>query len=1037
MTQAETRAVEAGDSVGATRPSSVLVILVAKDGASWLRHCLVALSRQTHTRLGVLAVDNGSGDGSGALLEQALGRERVIRLDQVVGFPTAVGAALRSDLASEADFVLFLHDDTLLAPDAIVRMVEAAARVDGTGIVGGKVLDWDDPGLLLEIGMSSDRFGYPYSPLEEGEIDQGQYDRVREVMFVSSCAMLVSRGTWERIGLPDERLDTSFEDLDFCWRARMAGFRVLMTPLAEVRHRNAGERGERPGSSEAHAKVRYRRERAALASLLKNYGPVSLLWVLPLYAVQGFVRLAALTASRRFGDAYQIIAAWGWNILHAPGTVARRFRAQRTRRVPDREIRRYMAPAGDRLRRWAASARQALLPGAGERDLGDDDDAEPAPRMPVRAQLGRLALAHPVAAAWVLGALLAAVAYRNLLGASPLAGGAIQAFPASPSDLVRELGSGLRHTGLGGAQAASPALGILGAAGALTFGSPPLLQKILLLGLPGLAAATCYRAVRAAVGRGAPAVIAGAAYALSAIVLWSLSEGRIPALLFLAGLPWIAVKVRAAFDAAPPPSVRWVASTGLGLAVLVSFSPGAALAFLLVAVWSLVLGPGLARGRGALLVAAALALAALLAFPVTAGVIGSRGGLLAERIGAPGFAGILRLSVGPGPGSWMPALYLPMGAALSLLFVARSHRRAAAWAVLSAMSALYLAWLAAGGYLPTWLANPVAFVGVAAFGFSMLVGLGLASLAAGVEREAFGHRQLGGAVLIAVLAVGLLAQVVQAGNGGWRIGGPERLPLTYPLVGQPGAAGYRILWLGPWSGTHLPAPAGPAAGRVAAGGASVSFALTLPSGGTILDVGRGATGPGYGALRQALGDVLAGDTRHGGALLSPFGIRFVVAGAGGLPPGAMARLSAQLDLDRLPAGDLTVFRNPGAAPLASIVPEEEWFDASRRRTFESAASLPAPSGARPVTPNEPVASLDGLLLLSQQFDARWHLRTTTGGDRESPERAFGWAVGFPVRASDGDIRVTFGGQAARDVELALLGLLWAAVLWVTRRPSGG
>jgi hypothetical protein len=345
--------------------------------------------------------------------------------------------------------------------------------------------------------------------------------------------------------------------------------------------------------------------------------------------------------------------------------------------------------------------------------------------------------------------------------------------------------------------------------------------------------------------------------------------------------------------------------------------------------------------------------------------------------------------------------------------------------------------LAAGGYLPASLANPVAFVAVAAFGCSMLVGLGLASLAAGVEREAFGHRQLGGAVLVAVLAVGLLAQVGEAANGGWRIGGPERLPLTYPLVGQPGAAGYRILWLGPWSGRDLPAPAGPAVGRIAAGGASVSFALTLPSGGTILDVARGAGGPGYDALRQALGDVLAGDTRHGGALLSPFGIRFVVAGVGGLPAGAMARLSAQLDLDRLPAGDLAVFRNPAAAPLASVVPEKEWLGAARRRTFESAASLPAPSGARSISPDGPVQSLDGLLFLSQQFDPRWRLRTTTGGDRGPPERAFGWADGFPVRASDGDVRVTLGGQAARDVETGLLALLWAAALWVTRKPSGG
>src|SRR5919198_2905294 len=209
MTQAETSTVEASGSVAAIRPSSVLVILVAKDGAGWLRQCLVALSRQTHARLGVVAVDSGSSDGSGDILQQALGSDRVIRFDHPVPFSRAADVGLHSELAGEADYVLFMHDDVLLGPGAIARMVEAAERVEGTGIVGGKVLDWQEPGLLREIGLSSDRFGYPSTPLEDGEIDQGQYDRVREVMFVSSCAMLVSKAVWNRIGVPDERLETS------------------------------------------------------------------------------------------------------------------------------------------------------------------------------------------------------------------------------------------------------------------------------------------------------------------------------------------------------------------------------------------------------------------------------------------------------------------------------------------------------------------------------------------------------------------------------------------------------------------------------------------------------------------------------------------------------------------------------------------------------------------------------------------------------------------------------------------------------------
>src|SRR5207302_4118645 len=107
---------------------------------------------------------------------------------------------------------------------------------------------------------------------------------------------------------------------------------------------------------------RYERERMALASMLKNYGLLSLLWILPLYLGLGLVRVALLVASRRLDDAFQVVGAWGWNLAHLPGTVRRRRRVQATRAIPDRSVRRTMAPAWIRMRAWGMSAIQGLVP---------------------------------------------------------------------------------------------------------------------------------------------------------------------------------------------------------------------------------------------------------------------------------------------------------------------------------------------------------------------------------------------------------------------------------------------------------------------------------------------------------------------------------------------------------------------------------------------------------------------------------------------------------------------------------------------------
>jgi GT2 family glycosyltransferase len=1014
---------------------SVLVVLVVKDGARWLRHSLLGLSRQTHRRLGVLAVDNASSDGSGSLLEQALGAGRVIRLQENLGFAGAVKEALGSPMAADADYVMLMHDDTVLAPDAIARLVDAAERIEGAGVVGPKVLDWEQPRLLRDIGMSTDRFGSPYSPLEEGEIDQGQYDRIREVLFVSSCAMLVAKRVWNRIGPPDERYFTHDEDLDFCWRARLAGFRILVTPIAEARHRGATLRAERPGSP-PDSLLRYHRERSSLASILKNYGLRSLVWVLPSYATAGFMRLLLYVVGRRFEDAGQVLAAWGWNIAHLPGTIRRRRRAQAVREVPDRDVRRFMAPAGDRLRRLAGAVRQALFPARTEGAL--EPEEEEAPKVAFRVNLARFAAAHPVASAWVLAALVATVAYRNILWAPTLAGGALPAFPESAFDFFRELGSGLQHTALGGTQQASPALGFLGLGSILTLGSPALLQKVLLVVLPGVAGAGCYRAIRSLTEGKLPAVIGAAAFALSPLVLWSISEGRISALVFLAGLPWLAAKVIDGFrEEARPRRGRWIVGFALGLATLVAFYPGAALAAALLIGVSWLLPPlGAGRLRGGGLALAGVTTAALLAFPVALALARGRGSGLADVVGSPSVASVIRLSLAPGPGAWVVAFAIPVAAVLGLMYVTGPGARIAAWAALAALCSIVLAWLAGAGHLPLAVANPVAYASVAAFAYALLLALGLASVVPGVARHAFGARHLAAGILGLALAAGLVGQSAEAAKASWRIGSAEDvLPDAYPVVATSAGPAFRVLWVGRWDGGALSSPAGVPQGRVEAGKASIRYAVGDPAGASILDVGRPPAGPGFERLEDALAAIFSGDSRHGGTLLAPFGVRVVVADPSDVTGPMMKRLKAQLDIDSQPAGDLLVFRTAHPVRLASVIPDPEWLVVARRPSFAGLASLPAARSrllAEPPVPAPTPLPPEALAYLAQQFDERW--RAEAGGGTEAPFRAFGWAVGFAVE-SDSAVEVGYQGQLARNGEVLALALLWLGALWITRRPA--
>ena len=1000
------------------RAPSVLAILVAHDGAPWLRDCLHSLAEQTYRPFGVVGVDVGSIDGSGDLLRQALGEGRVLTTGRDAGLAGALRVALELPAASAADYVLLVHDDTALAPDAVARLIEAAEGIEGlerVGIVGPKVVDWDDPRILRDVGRSADRFGHPYSPLQQGEMDQGQYDRVLEVLYVSSCAMLVSREAWQRTGPLDERLAGHHDDLDFCWRARLAGFRVLMTPLAQARHKDARASGARP--EDRRRGGQYHAERAALAAMLKNYGIPSLLWLLPLHVLFGVVRVLYLVGSRRLEDAYALVSAWTWNLVHLPSTLRRRVRAQSVRRVRDRAVRRFMQSALIRVPRWFQVAERIL-----EEQVADERE-----RVPVRARARSIAAEHPVLVGWVVGVAVALLGYRVLTTPGSLEGGALPSFAAAPATYFRELVSGVRTTGLGGAEAASPALAVLGALVGVPGVDASLAPKLLLAALPPLAAVVLYRGLARQTGDRAAAVVGSVGFAVSAIVFWAFSDGRISFLVALVAIASMFDRVDAAFDARPVASVRWVVASGAVVAFGVAFDPGVVLPLAAMIVAGVLIGPR--RARGVVTSVAVLAAGAALVFPLLPEIARFPDSALGSWLGSPSFDRLGRLSPGVAPGGWVVAWFLPVAAVMALSVVGRVVRRRAWRATLLAVAGLFLAWASAAGWLPRGVANAPMYLALSAVAEAAILAYGVATIGAGIQRQAFGYRQIAVGALGLVLVVGVGAQLLQAAIGGWAIGA-EGLPSAWPVI-QNGAPTARILWIGRPDGARFPAPGGDPIGVVAAGAASVRYSITDRDGISVLDTGRPDGGPGFEYTGRALAEMLAGGTRHGGALLAPLGVRFVVARAGDLPAAASTRLGAQLDLDLVPAGGLVIYRNARAWPTALVTPSKPFRAASRGVDLLRIASLGevASTALEPSASGWSGTSRGGTGYLAEQFAPAWRVGPSGGAVRP----AFGWATAFDAPA--GEVRIAYGEQRGRTAEIGFLAVLWLAVLWVTRRPG--
>ncbi len=171
-----------------------------------------------------------------------------------MGFGPAANDVLRA--VEGAAFYLFCHDDVRLDPDVVQVMVEEAYR-SNAGVVGGKLVEWDDPDHILQVGMGADKTGRSRPYVERGELDQEQHDAVRDVFYVPGAATLVRADLFEALGGFDPGIELLGEDLDLSWRAHVVGARVLVAPGARIAHLEAlGDR--RPVDDRRRLQMRHR-----------------------------------------------------------------------------------------------------------------------------------------------------------------------------------------------------------------------------------------------------------------------------------------------------------------------------------------------------------------------------------------------------------------------------------------------------------------------------------------------------------------------------------------------------------------------------------------------------------------------------------------------------------------------------------------------------------------------------------------------------------------------------------------------------------
>lgn len=213
----------------------VHVVVLNWNGADDTAACLNSLRPAQDAGARVLVVDNGSTDDSQSRLQRQFPDIEVLQTGANLGYTGGNNAGLAAALASGAEFVCVLNNDTIVAGDFLQPLVERARAASHAVALSPVIRYFGVPRIWFAGGAVDPGTGLGRH-LQEDELDT-QAIQAYATQLLTGCCIFAARSVWEKVGLFDDRFFLNFEDTQWSLRAITAGVRLEVVPASVVHHK--------------------------------------------------------------------------------------------------------------------------------------------------------------------------------------------------------------------------------------------------------------------------------------------------------------------------------------------------------------------------------------------------------------------------------------------------------------------------------------------------------------------------------------------------------------------------------------------------------------------------------------------------------------------------------------------------------------------------------------------------------------------------------------------------------------------------------
>jgi GT2 family glycosyltransferase len=307
---------------------TVSVVIPTWNGRALLDVVLDSLRRQSLAPDEVIVVDNGSTDGTTRHVREHWPGVTLVALGDNIGFAAATNRGIER---AGGDAVVLVNNDIELHPDFLRELVAGLEADPDAVSAAAKMLRFDDRGVIDATGDTL-RWSGVALQRGQGERDAGQYDAPGRVFSACAGAAAYRRSAFDEIGRFDEAFFAYLEDVDWGFRAQLAGRACVYVPTAIAYHVGSAST-RREGKPDPFFYGLPRRN--AVWMVLKNYPAGALLRSAPLLALN-HAELAYVAVRDGMGRAY-FSALWA-AARGLPRVLVQRREIQRARRVGRREL---------------------------------------------------------------------------------------------------------------------------------------------------------------------------------------------------------------------------------------------------------------------------------------------------------------------------------------------------------------------------------------------------------------------------------------------------------------------------------------------------------------------------------------------------------------------------------------------------------------------------------------------------------------------------------------------------------------------------